>query len=240
MRESLLLQLRDSKLTWPIQRAIRRFGLSVASSTSDLEGQIEYLFRKLEIQSCIDVGAHHGEFIEKLHRLGLRPGTIAIEPSSSASKILDAKSLQNVKVLNIGLGENSRVVNLYETGSVFASVKKRLDLIDRPVSERVELKKLDDVIEYLDKFPLDRTLLKIDTQGSELEILKGSAYTLKRIPLVLVEVPLNSLYEKTFTINDIVNYMNSQGFKLSGIHTPRFNYGKPFDCDMIFTKFELL
>jgi FkbM family methyltransferase len=216
---------------------LRKSGISIVSSNSDLEGQLHELLNGKRIQYCLDIGAHHGEFIERLARLGFRLETLAIEPSTKACQILESKGFPNVKVVNCGLGKKSENRTLYESGSVFASIKKKIENFDHVESESIAIKTLDDVVSSFPNFKTNKAILKIDTQGSELDILQGSINSLKEIPILLVEVPLNPMYEDTFTINQIIDFMHEKGFIISGIHTPRFNGGKPSDCDVIFSKF---
>jgi FkbM family methyltransferase len=231
-----LLKVRNSKLTWPLQRFFRRVGLSIVSNTSELEGQLYLRVNELGLRWCIDVGAHHGEFIERLQRIDVDLRILAIEPSHKAARVLIHKNFKNVNVVEIGLGLIESRTKLYESGSVFASVKKRKDRLTQTGSETVQIRRLDKLINEFPHIELNKTLLKLDTQGSELEILKGSEKLLELIPLVLVEVPLNSLYSESFSIEDILSFMKERSFIVSSINTPRFNNGKPYDCDILFSK----
>jgi FkbM family methyltransferase len=236
VRESRLVQIRDSKLTWPFQRLARSLGFGIVSRTSDLEGQLIKLVERFGIRYCLDVGAHEGEFIRKLERLDLRLETIAIEPSFEAAEKLRAKKFRNVQIRNLGLGASTSRAELFDAGSVFASVKERIDSSTTMKSESVQIDTLDKIALKLNGIEFERTLLKIDTQGSELDILHGAQQALKNIPLILVEAPLNEFYRDSFKIEDLIIFMRSKGFAVSGIHTPRFNDGRPFDCDMLFSK----
>jgi FkbM family methyltransferase len=57
-------------------------------------------------------------------------------------------------------------------------------------------------------------LLKIDTQGTELEILSNAAGTLKHCFMVEVEVEFFPLYEGQATFDKVHNFMLAQGFEL--------------------------
>jgi len=234
--ERNLIKIRDTRLTWPLQRIVRRFGLSINSNVSDLEGQLSILIKQRDLRYCIDVGAHQGEFIDKLARLGFTLDFLAIEPSPISAAKLRNRKLDNVRLIECGLGAQSGITNLYENGSVFASVKKRIDGNEVSQFTNVNICRLDELLKEVVNFELSKTLLKIDTQGSELDILEGAGESLLHFPVVLVEVPLNALYENSFNITEIVHFMSERSFLIGAVHTPRFNNGRPYDCDMIFIK----
>ena len=77
----------------------------------------------------------------------------------------------------------------------------------------MKCKKLDDV--FNDKVP---HLIKIDTQGSELDILKGSEQILRNYaPLVIAETWTKEIYSKAPCSWSIMKYMDSLGYTI-------FNY----------------
>jgi len=55
-------------------------------------------------------------------------------------------------------------------------------------------------------------IIKIDTQGSELDILKGAEECLKFASLVILEVPILRYNEGAPSITDIISYMLTQKF----------------------------
>ena len=63
--------------------------------------------------------------------------------------------------------------------------------------------------------------LKLDTQGSELDILKGCEDGLSKIKVILVEMPITSLNIGAPTLSDVVVFLESHDFVpvyLSEIH----------------------
>jgi FkbM family methyltransferase len=55
-------------------------------------------------------------------------------------------------------------------------------------------------------------IIKIDTQGSELDILKGGTYCLKNASIVILEVPLLPYNEGSPEISEILNFMLKHRF----------------------------
>ena len=104
-----------------------------------------------------------------------------------------------------------------KSSSVFRHNKKYLDKF--PDSQRydivnskiINLCKLD---EFSNKsnYP---SFIKIDVQGAELEVLKGSKSTLKNVVGLEVEVNFKYIYHDIPLAKDIENFLNSQGFILN-------------------------
>ena len=61
---------------------------------------------------------------------------------------------------------------------------------------------------------LSPDILKLDTQGSELEILRGGVQTLQRVGLVEVEVEFTPLYDGQPLFGDVASFMAGHGFEL--------------------------
>jgi hypothetical protein len=55
-------------------------------------------------------------------------------------------------------------------------------------------------------------LIKIDTQGSELDILKGAEYCLKNASVLILELPLISYNIGSPNISEIIEYLRSKRF----------------------------
>ena len=71
-------------------------------------------------------------------------------------------------------------------------------------------------------------LLYMDTQGSELTVLKGASELLKQVRYVYTEVSLGGLYENDVTHMELTSYLNSRGFSLAFIYMNRQGWGDAF------------
>jgi hypothetical protein len=56
--------------------------------------------------------------------------------------------------------------------------------------------------------------IKIDTQGSELEILQGSLRTLSNTDALLVEVSVQDFFIESHTLLDLSNFLCDNGFRI--------------------------
>ena len=82
-------------------------------------------------------------------------------------------------------------------------------------SSKISVSRLDDFIKYKNK----PHFIKIDVQGSELEVLKGSIKTLKYTLGLEVEVNFKHIYHDIPLSRDIEIFLNSKGFILNDFIT---------------------
>jgi FkbM family methyltransferase len=75
--------------------------------------------------------------------------------------------------------------------------------------EEVEVRTLDGINSYKPPF-----FLKIDTEGSELDILRGSVATLRNTLMVLAEASVLARHEGGARLSDLIGFMAEQGFEL--------------------------
>jgi FkbM family methyltransferase len=96
-----------------------------------------------------------------------------------------------------------------------------------------------DSCNYFKGQPID--LIKIDVQGSELDILNGGEQTIKNTEYVLIEASLAEYNQGAPLMKDIVDKMNEYGFYILDIveyHSfPHLYGGAIFQLDILFKKF---
>ncbi len=140
----------------------------------------------------IDVGANYG--LHSLLFLVHGVDVISFEPNHRCREyFLSACRLNGVtaRLEEVALGDISRDTELWFPegrtwlGSTDTAARKSLEASYQLSSQRVTQKRLDD---YLSDMRSRRVLLKIDTEGSEYQVLAGSRRTLREIrPHVIFE-----------------------------------------------------
>jgi FkbM family methyltransferase len=204
-----------------------------------------------KIKSIIDVGANEGQFILRLLKNNFKGNVISFEPISDAHEKLLINAKKNKKKISwyvaekCGLGAKDFSNDIFisqhsESSSLLRILPKHTNLkpLSKTISaERIKIKKLDNFYENIKK--LDKNIfLKIDTQGYELEVLKGAERTLELITALVVEVSLVKLYENQPHWLDIVNFLKERNFVIWSVDRVMGDVktGETYQLDIIFVK----
>jgi len=203
-----------------------------------------------KINSIIDVGANTGQFAEEMFKNNYKGYVLSFEPLKHEHSIL-LKKKQKMKKNNweiaqrCALGSCEKKININISGmrqssSILEISKIHTDLY--PNSKNID-------IEEISMFPLDNfkdqiismeknILLKIDTQGYELEILKGAKKIFEFVNLLLVEVSLVELYKSQPLFDEILSCVKELGFSIWSIDRAVTNYktGQTYQLDIVFVK----
>jgi len=173
--------------------------------------------------TVLDVGANIGQYGRRLRALGFAGRIISFEPLSSALPMLRAASAGDPawEVHPFGLGEHETVGTINVSANSCSS--SLLDTMARHVEaapgaryvgqEPVSVRRLDAVMPGLGlaETPVH---LKIDTQGYELNVLKGTGAALSRVHTVEVELSLVPLYKDGPEFEEVYGWLAGQGFHL--------------------------
>jgi FkbM family methyltransferase len=151
-------------------------------------------------------------------------------------------NLSNIEVCNFGLGnENSKkqinIANRITSSSLLplsadpdSEFLNQMNLGQKGV-ESIEIKRLDD---YLAKIPDAIGIMKIDVQGYEMEVLRGSEATLNKTKIVLLEVNNHEGYSGSAKYYEIDNYLREHNFTLYDILTSVLDNGMLKEWDVIY------
>jgi len=182
------------------------------------------LLEHMGIQLVLDVGANTGQFGESLYDFGYAGRVISFEPVGQVHQQLIERSRRfpNWRVYPacaIGDREGSVDINVSDD-TVFSSILsvKKSYTSSNPKSkvtetETVPLRTLDSLVAEMGLDAQTPTLLKIDTQGFEKQVLEGSQQLLNWIKGIKIEIPLQQIYENTgFTFYDTIDFMKGHGF----------------------------
>lgn len=179
------------------------------------------------VNLVLDVGANSGQFGESLCEAGYEGRIVSFEPLSTAHKKLLEISQQYPMwdvAERVAIGSEDGEIEIHVSdNSVSSSVLNMLDAHVKAApkstyvgSERVPLRRLDSIAgEYIREDSV--TFLKIDTQGYEDRVLKGSDSLLNEIVGVQLELSLVPLYADQRLYDELIDYIRSRGFLLWGV-----------------------
>tara|TARA_B100002019_G_scaffold278561_1_gene279513 strand:- start:605 stop:1354 length:750 start_codon:yes stop_codon:yes gene_type:complete len=164
-----------------------------------------------DINSLIHIGGHKGEEIEEYKSLDLK-NVIYVEPIKKFAKEIEnkTKNLENFSVLAIGLGSEDKEgeINIAEdnhsgSSSIFSPRPSSIEFVQK---EKIIVKKFSS----LDLPVLDLAI--IDTQGYELEVLKGFEEKINDFKFLIVEFSNYEGYIGQVTYNQLNKFLNSTNF----------------------------
>jgi len=176
-----------------------------------------------------DVGANDGRSVLQLIKYFPESSLHAFEPVSSTfhKLIANTKHLDNVKTHSLALGaENGhKSICLHEKPYMNSFLPEWSDFVSE---ERVQINTLDSVME---KNGIDFVhFLKIDTEGYEMEVLKGAqkALSTANIGIIQVEAGLNPAISPHTPFEQIRKHLAPLGYYPHGIfHQKRRRLSTP-------------
>lgn len=173
----------------------------------------------------IDVGGFDGgTSVYFTHQFG-RVKVFCVEPNGRMLPFLkDVESRhENISVKRLALGRVSGEALLHVTSNNLSSSLNELnaeEIARTPGGFQAMLKEEEEMpvrVSTLDDEFGDCPgvlLIKLDTQGTELEILKGGAEVLKRTKFILTEMNNHKLYESTCQYYEVDEYLRLNSFRL--------------------------
>ena len=200
-----------------VRRLIRRTGFrrQIAPTFVDV-------MRVRRIDVVLDVGANDGDFGREIRDEGYRGRIVSFEPNPAAYARLRTAIAGDPlwEAYQLGVGDVAGELTLsISQADVFSSFKKvsAFGALSESAKEvetaQVPVVRLD---AFLDAHPdlVGRTYLKIDTQGFEMEVLRGAGDALARLSAVQAELGLVKTYADEEDWLDLVLWMRGRGFEI--------------------------
>jgi FkbM family methyltransferase len=190
----------------------------------------------LGINCVLDVGANQGQFAKSLRKLGFRGYILSFEPVKEDFSLL-SKAFEHDKFwrgFNTALGnENSiKPFNIATESTAMSSFLTPKEKDWEIKVDQVEIKKLDTLF----TIPNPRVFLKMDTQGYDLEVVKGSKGCINRILGLLSELSVQPTYENMPSYLEALKFYEQIGFKLIHLsgddRNPKTGEIIEYDCVM--------
>jgi FkbM family methyltransferase len=189
-------------------------------------------------ENIFDVGANIGQTANYFLKNFPDAEIYSFEPVLSVYKELVANTANTkIKCFNQALGDEKTNSKIYksETYNGVASING-IGNKDLTTEEIIEITTGEDICAEYQLQSID--LLKIDTEGYELNVLKGFESMLKnKVKLIYAEVCFDSTNPCQTYIITLLEYLSPYGFILSGFYNPYrvgHNKLKLNHCDILF------
>ena len=214
-----------------VKKVIRSFGYRLKKlPVDDLEENLTSLFRDLEINCVLDVGAHFGEYGQRLRAMGYESRIVSFEPVKASFEILSRRAAAdgNWIACNIALGSSNSTAEInVPTGSVLASFLETSayskaqygSFSETDHKEVVKVATLDSSFEQcIQGIESPRVFLKMDTQGFDLQVLAGADESAKVVFGMQSEVSVKKIYEGMPDWISAIGVYKSLGYEITGLY----------------------
>ena len=187
-----------------------------------------YLQNK-SIKTVIDIGAHKGEFAQNALKIKSVEKVISFEPQKKIYEILNQKFLNNnkVNINNFALSNKvekklmkinkmtatSTLNQEINNDSLYFKFKSLLLYQKNSIISEEEINTTTFDIFFNNRSFDQNSLLKIDTEGYEYQVLQGSSAKITEVKYVLIENQYSQMY-KNVNFQDCHNFLLEKNFKL--------------------------
>jgi len=174
--------------------------------------------------TILDVGAYIGAFAFAMRLMFPEAQIYSFEPLADSYHAL-VKNLggyDNFHAFQTALGEADGELTFWR--SEFAASSSALPMNEDHkqafpksavnTAETVTVSRMDGLLPQLDL--AGTTLLKLDVQGYELEVLRGGLATLERVDIIMTEVSFKPLYVGQPLFAEVYDFLIQHGFAYAG------------------------
>lgn len=182
-------------------------------------GWIRELSEIKKIETVIDVGVMEGTF--DLYNSFPNAKLLLVDPLIESNANVKPKlGKRKYEFFNYAAGSTDGVLKINVNGNPReSSILSRKDPANIVEQRTIQVKRLDDLCN--DKV-IGPAILKIDTEGFELEVLAGSSEIIKKCNYIICETSVKQRFENSYEFEDMIKFMDSNGFKVKGIlHAPK-------------------
>lgn len=236
----------------PILRLAQRFGVYVTRDPDRLvyEAHLRRILSALRINCVLDVGSYRGDFARLLRRIGYAGLIISFEPVEANYELLEEARIEDTewRIHRTALGSTTGQAPIRVfTGTTFHSflppsdygLSRFPDKLQLERTESVPVERLDNLLDELVKDVGDpHIFLKVDTQGYDLEVIRGLGRKVADISALQIEMAVTPIYkDATNSFAEALSYLQRAGFQVCGLFPVSFNSPDKvqvveFDCLM--------
>ncbi|MBT9314583.1 FkbM family methyltransferase [Leptothoe spongobia] len=209
------------------RKALRRIGYDFISFSprASSQARLQYFVKYLKVDLVLDVGANTGQYAQYLRELEYKGRIISFEPLSSAHKSLVKASTGDANwevaprfalanedgELIINVSENSQSSSALNLEDIHIKHFPKSAYIS---TEKVLMRRLDNLVRESFLSNEKSIFLKIDVQGFEDKVLEGSKRILDIVSGIQVELSMVPLYENEMPYQDMIRYLGALGYEL--------------------------
>jgi len=186
-----------------------------------------------------DIGANVGQSVQAFKDLLPHSVIHSFEPSPAAFRELSAvaKGFKNVHPQNVGLAAQPGELELMENSSSvmnsflppgqdgWGNIVNRVKVPVTTIDAYCEAQRIEQV-----------SLAKIDTQGFDVQVLRGAERTMRAglVKLVLIEITFSDMYREGAAPDQVYALLRDYGFRLVSFYELQYRHNLADWCDALF------
>jgi FkbM family methyltransferase len=190
--------------------------------------QLPAVFAMYGVDLVIDVGAHEGEYAQRLRSGGYTGEIVSFEPVPRAFEELERKAKRDdswaVHRLALGRQDGTTTMNVVPgtLSSLLPATKfgaGRYPRLQEPEQVDVEVRRLDRVLdEVVGGLDGRRPFLKLDTQGYDLDVFAGGGEAIDRFVGLQSELSLMEIYKGMPGMQESLAAYEEAGFEIAALY----------------------
>lgn len=209
--------------------------------------QLPALLAMYGVDCVIDVGAHEGQYAQRLRAGGYRGRIASFEPTPAAFAALARTAASDPKwsVHQLALGREAGSTMMNVVPGTLSSLRAptkfgagRYPKLKESEQVEVEVRRLDELLdELLEGLNRPRPYLKLDTQGFDLDVFAGAGERIGSFVGMQSELALLEIYEGMPRMPDALAAYESAGFEIAAMYpvSRQTKTGRvlEYDCVMV-------
>lgn len=207
---------------FPFSRKVVDFVRNENNCEPDSNGEMAFITRNASRFSTIfDVGANIGEWTTEVSRLCPDAQIYSFEPVTKIFEHVAKLESERVHPFNFGFGEaaSTQQIQISESDSTLNSVYSR-ESVSYDRTEDIQIRTVD---EFCKEHNIERiSFLKIDTEGNELNVLKGARGMIANKNVDTIQIEYGGTYiNARILLKDIFEYFEGTGYSLYKVFSDR-------------------
>lgn len=210
-------------------RLLRGHAGTFQARTSDYLAQhhVAWVLRRLDINCVLDVGANVGQYAKRLRQSGYRGRIVSFEPVAQHVEELRAEAAGDPdwEVFGFALGEQDGSAQINAMPGTMSSLLPTSDFgrtwsvkLQHSDVETIQIRRLESVFDQAVAGLDDpRVFLKLDTQGFDLQALRGAGGRLEEVLGLQSEVACLPIYEGMARMPEQLQAYEAAGFETTGM-----------------------
>ncbi|WP_043834600.1 FkbM family methyltransferase [Muricoccus aerilatus] len=207
-----------------------------------LAARLKHLIERCGIERVLDVGGNKGQFHDFIRfDVEWTGPVLSFEPDPQMAEVMRRKAMTDPlwTIRQEALGREAAVQTFNRMKMTcfnsFLSPIAGQDPDNVPVAQfDVQVVRLDELLPEIG--PLERALVKIDTQGFDVEVLAGGPEAFAKVPLVQFEVSFRPIYHDAPNWIEGIKAFERAGFMFADLLTGSPIQGAIWEADCLMLK----